>query len=742
MRNPRKKLLITGVSGLLGNNLAHYFKDKYEILGLYNSHPVTIGSICTEKCDISDKDSIRKIISEFNPSITLHCASLTDLDQCEISKELTKKINVLSTRNLIENIKNKDIKLIYISTDAVYDGVKGDFSESDHINPLGYYGLSKYEGELEVAKKENSLIFRTNIFGWNIQDKKSLAEWMLGELKAGRRINCFKDVYFSSIYTLEFARAIDLAIQGNLNGVYNCGASDTCSKYEFALKIADWFGLDKTLINPSSIDEFNFKAKRGKQLTLNVNKLQKALDYKLPTINQCLEAFYKDYRCGLPEKIKQDLSAVYEKPVYITYGRQWIDENDIQAVVNVLRSNRITQGPKVEEFEKSLSEYCGVKYAVAVNSGTSALHLACLTAGIKEGDEVITTPITFVASANCILYCGGKSVFVDINPDTICLDPQELEKYIKNKLKTQSSKFRTQPKAVIPVHFAGLPCDMESIKRIADEYGLLIIEDACHALGAEYRIKGLKVQGLERQELKLNPDDKWIKVGCCKHSDMTVFSFHPVKSITTGEGGAILTNNPEFYEKLLMLRHHGITRDPEKFTNRDLAFSLNPESLILNPNSWYYEMQELGYNYRITDIQCALGISQLKRLNEYIKKRREIADRYNEAFRGLDGVTVPKEPEIARSAYHLYILQINFEKIGKSRHDVVKKLREKGIVTQVHYMPVHLHPYYKERFKYENGDYPLAELYYKRCLSLPLFPKMNDSEVNYVIGQVKDVLEI
>ena len=319
MFNPRKRLLITGVSGLLGNNLACYFRDTHEILGLYNSHPVAISGICTERCDISDEDSIKKIISEFNPSIIIHCASLTDIDQCEINKELTKKINVLSTKNFVRSIKKEDIKLIYISTDAVYDGVKGNFLEDDDINPLSYYGLSKYEGELEVTKKENSLIFRTNIFGWNIQDKKSLAEWMLGELRAGRRINCFEDVYFSSIYTMEFARAINIAIQKDLSGVYNCGASDTCSKYEFAQKIADWFELDKTLINPISIDEFNFRAKRGKQLTLNVNKLQKALGYKLPGIDQCLEAFYKDYRCGLPEKIKKDPLTAYYNPAYLTY---------------------------------------------------------------------------------------------------------------------------------------------------------------------------------------------------------------------------------------------------------------------------------------------------------------------------------------------------------------------------------------------------------------------------------------
>jgi UDP-4-amino-4,6-dideoxy-N-acetyl-beta-L-altrosamine transaminase/dTDP-4-dehydrorhamnose reductase len=712
MKNSREKLLITGISGLLGNNLAYYFRDTYEILGLYNSHPVAISGICTERCDISDEDSIKKIISEFNPSIIIHCASLTDIDQCEMNKELTKKINVLSTKNLVRSIKKENIKLIYISTDAVYDGVKGNFLEDDNINPLSYYGLSKYEGELEVAGKEDSLIFRTNIFGWNIQDKKSLAEWMLGELKANRRINCFKDVYFSSIYTMEFARAIDIAIQKDLSGVYNCGASDTCSKYEFAQKIADWFELDKTLINPISIDEFNFRAKRGKQLTLNVNKLQKALGYKLPGINQCLETFYKDYRCGLPEKIKKDPLTAYEKPACITYGRQWIDENDIQAVVRILRSNRITQGPKIEEFENALSEYCGVKYAVAVNSGTSALHIACLTAGVQEGDEVITSPITFVASANCAVYCGAKPVFGDINLKTYNIIPEEMEK-----------KITAQTKAIIPVHFAGQSCDMEPIYRTVKNKErkfnrkIFIIEDACHALGSLYKNK---------------------LVGSCAFSDMAVMSFHPVKHITTGEGGAILTNNEALYKKLKRLRSHGITSTPEEFIG---VLTHNSKLRTLNSPPWYYEQIDLGYNYRITDIQCALGLSQFKRLDEFRKRRREIVNRYNEAFSGIKSIQIPFESKDCLSSFHLYVLLFNFDDIGVDRAQFMDRLKKEGIQTQVHYIPVHTHPFYRKKFGTDWGDYPNAEKYYQKCLSLPLYPSMSDGDVKKVKDEILKIVK-
>lgn len=703
-------MLITGVSGLLGNNIAYYFKNEYEILGLYNSNPVIISGVCTERCDISNGDSIKKIISEFNPSVIIHSASLTNIDQCEMDRDSTWKVNVLGTKYLVESIQERDVKLIYISTDAVYDGDKGNYSEYDDIIPLNYYGFSKYEGEAEVAKKVNSLIFRTNIFGWNIQDKKSLGEWILGELKVSRNINGFKDAYFSSIYTIEFARVIDIAIRKNLSGVYNCGSSDSCSKYEFARKIADSFGLDRGLISPISIDESKLKVKRGKRLTLNVYKIQEALDYRLPTIEQSIDSFYRDYMCGLPEKIKHDDRTPQQKHTFMPYGRQCIDENDIQAVVRSLRSSRITQGPKVEQFEEALAEYCGAKYAVAVSSGTAALHIACLAAGIIDADEVITSPITFIASANCILYCGGKPIFADIQNDSCNINPAEIK-----------TKINPATKAIIPVHFAGLPCDMEEIKRIANEHGLMIIEDACHALGAEWQ----------------DSAGRWHKVGSCSHSDMTVFSFHPVKHITTGEGGAVVTNSPSLYEKLLLLRNHGITKKPERFICKDWAFSSNAE---VNP--WYYEMQELGFNYRITDMQCALGLSQLKKLDWFISKRREIAGIYNKTFSNTSLIVTLKEPHGRKSAYHLYVIRTDFDKAKKSRSALMNKLKDKGIGTQVHYIPVHLQPYYTNRFNYKEGDYPVAEDYYKKALSLPMFPDMSDENVIKVINSLKDCLNV
>jgi len=394
---------------------------------------------------------------------------------------------------------------------------------------------------------------------------------------------------------------------------------------------------------------------------------------------------------------------------FIPYGKQWLDEEDIRAVIDVLKSDWLTQGPVVNIFEKALAEYCGAKYAVAVSSGTAALHIACLAAGIEVGDEVITSPITFVASANCVLYCGGFPVFADIDIDTYNISTIEIEKKITSKTK-----------AIIPVHFAGLPCDMEEIRKIADDHGLIIIEDACHAFGAEYKANG-----------------ESFKVGSCAHSDMSVFSFHPVKHITTGEGGAILTNNPDIYERLLSLRSHGITRTNKKFVNTSMAFS--PDNVI---NPWYYEMQELGFNYRLTDMQCALGLSQLKKLDGFVDRRRSIAAMYSEAFQNIDFIKIPQEQATKKSSFHLYALQVDFQKTGNSRAAVMNKLKDMGIGTQVHYIPVHLQPYYTNSFKYKEGDYPVAEDYYKKALSLPMFPDMGDVEAARVIDSVKSCLNV
>lgn len=393
----------------------------------------------------------------------------------------------------------------------------------------------------------------------------------------------------------------------------------------------------------------------------------------------------------------------------IPYGRQWIDKDDIQAVVEALKSDWLTQGPKIDEFEKALARYCGSKYAVVVSNGTAALHLACLAAGIKDGDEVITSPITFAASANCAVYCGAHAVFADIDKDTYNINPSEIE-----------GKITSKTKAIIPVHFAGLPCDLEVISKIAQKHGLIVIEDACHALGAEYQVK-----------------DSWVRIGSCRHSDMAVFSFHPVKQITTGEGGAILTNSQKLYEKLTLFRTHGITKNAQRFANKNEAFSNNMGVLTANP--WYYEMQELGFNYRLTDIQCALGLSQLSKLDKFLVKRRAIAAIYSDAFKETAHVKTPLGPKGKKSACHLYVLQIDFERIGKSRAVIMAELMKVGVGTQVHYIPVYTQPFYKKMGFKESG-FPEAEKYYKKALSIPMYACLTEGEQNVVVDSIRSVL--
>ena len=398
----------------------------------------------------------------------------------------------------------------------------------------------------------------------------------------------------------------------------------------------------------------------------------------------------------------------------IPYGRQSIDEDDVQSVIDVLNSTMLTQGPKIAEFESALCDETDADFAVCLNSGTSALHIACLASGVGNGDEVITSPISFVASANCAVYCGARPVFADIYSDTYNISPEEIEK-----------KITSHTKAIIPVHFAGQSCDMDAIRQIVNtaekKYGhkIYVIEDACHALGSLYKKK---------------------KVGSCAFSDMTVMSFHPVKHITTGEGGVVLTNDEGLLKKLRLSRSHGITSDPCEFVNHDLAFRSAPSDSGSTVNPWYYEQIALGYNYRITDIQCALGLSQLKKLARFRKRRREIVNQYNACFKDLGFIQIPFEDSSCDSNFHLYVLLFDFEKMDIERARFMLELQQKGIQTQVHYIPIYLQPFYRKHFGTNPGDCPTAEQYYKNCLSIPLYPAMTDEDIEKVIGTVKNIV--
>jgi perosamine synthetase len=376
----------------------------------------------------------------------------------------------------------------------------------------------------------------------------------------------------------------------------------------------------------------------------------------------------------------------------LPYGRQSVDEQDIQAVVEVLRSDWLTTGPKVAEFEEAFAARVGAKYAVSFSSGTAALHGAAFAAGLKPGDEAITTPMTFAATANCVLYQGATPVFADVSDDTLNIDPEQIVK-----------KISPRTRAILPVDYAGHPAELQRIIELARKHGLIVIEDACHALGAEYN--GRQVGGI---------------------TDMTVFSFHPVKHITTGEGGMVATNDSQLAETLRRFRNHGISSDARQRQST---------------GQWHYEMVLLGLNYRLPDFACALGIQQLKKLDANLARRREIAAWYTKAFREIPGVIPPTVRSNANPAWHLYPIRIDAERLRADRAEIFRALRAENIGVNVHYIPVHLHPYYRDRFGYKGGEFPVVEEAYSRLISLPMFHSMTEQDVNDVIRAVTKVAE-
>ena len=387
---------------------------------------------------------------------------------------------------------------------------------------------------------------------------------------------------------------------------------------------------------------------------------------------------------------------------FLPYSRQFISKDDIKKVISVLKSDFITQGPEIINFEKNLAKYVGAKYAVACATGTAALHISCLSLGINNKSNVLASAVTFVASTNCAEFIGANVDFVDINKKTHCISTEDLERKLKQNKKVD---------LVIVVHLAGYSSDMKKILKLKKKYNFNLIEDSCHALGGKYNES---------------------KVGSCNYSDISTFSFHPVKPITTGEGGMVTTNNKKIYEKLILYRTHGIHKNSKKFTNLALGFDKNKE-----PNRWYYEMTDLGYNYRLTDIQAALGNSQLKRIDEITKRRNQVANYYKKELKNISSLTLPVASKKIYHAYHLFTILLDFKKLKMSKNFFMKKLAENGIGSQVLYIPVFLQPYYKKKYNFDSKNFPNAMHYYDSALSIPIFYDITKKELKKVINTIK-----
>ena len=387
---------------------------------------------------------------------------------------------------------------------------------------------------------------------------------------------------------------------------------------------------------------------------------------------------------------------------FLPYSRQFISKDDIKKVISVLKSDFITQGPEIINFEKNFAKYVGAKYAVACATGTAALHISCLSLGINNKSNVLASAVTFVASTNCAEFIGANVDFVDINKKTHCISTEDLERKLKQNKKVD---------LVIVVHLAGYSSDMKKILKLKKKYNFNLIEDSCHALGGKYNES---------------------KVGSCNYSDISTFSFHPVKPITTGEGGMVTTNNKKIYEKLILYRTHGIHKNSKKFTNLALGFDKNKE-----PNRWYYEMTDLGYNYRLTDIQAALGNSQLKRIDEITKRRNQVANYYKKELKNISSLTLPVASKKIYHAYHLFTILLDFKKLKMSKNFFMKKLAENGIGSQVLYIPVFLQPYYKKKYNFDSKNFPNAMHYYDSALSIPIFYDITKKELKKVINTIK-----
>lgn len=703
----KKSILITGGSGLLAVNWALAIRDQFEVTLLLHNRKISLQKVRVDVASLDTLDECLSIIDKHQPDIVINTAGLTSVEECSANPDLAQQINVDLAKNIAIACNKKFTKLIHISTDHLFSGDDSFNKENNKTHPLNNYAKTKLQGEFKVIENcKNAIVIRTNFFCWGTKYRHSFSDYIVNKLRSNEQVGLFSDVFFTPILVNELSKIALQLVDSNHSGVFNVSSSERLSKYEFGIKLANCFGLDTNLINKISINDKPYLMNRPKDMSLSNDKICKVLNQKVRSIDEQLYEL----------KNQESVNAANQLALgVIPYGRHYIDEDDVQAVVSVLRNGMLTQGPKVLEFEKKVAEYVGVKYTVAVSNGTAALHLASMVLGLGKGDEVITTPNTFVATSNSILYVDACPVFVDIDKKTLNIDINKIEEVINNSKNI---------KAIFPVHFAGMPCDMKAIKELADKYCIEVVEDASHAFGATY-IDGSKV-------------------GNCQYSNMTCFSFHPVKGIAAGEGGMITTNNQEIYYKLTKLRSHGISKGNFEFP----GISGEGNSLINRDEGlengdikrWYYEMQDLGYNYRITDIQCALAISQMNKIDLFLNYRKSIVRRYDEAFRNIKHITPCQVYGRNNSSHHIYVVCIDFEKIGLTRNQFMHKLAEHGVGSQVHYIPVVSQPHY-QAMGYDIKNFPLTQAYYQKTLSIPLYYKLSKKDQGLIITSILSLLK-
>lgn len=691
----KKKILVIGATGLFGLNYINKSELLFDIICNINKKKIINQNKKQVKLNFNNQNSVLKDIRAINPDIILNAAGLTDINYCEKNKNKADSVNFVLVKKLVDISNKLDIKFIQISSDHIFNGNKESlYSEKDKKDPINYYAKTKSKAENYILNySKNKLIIRTNFFGWGTSYRNSFSDYIIKNLSLNKEIYLNNDIFFNPMYLGNLIECINQLIIKNKNGIYNISTDQKISKFSFGKRIAKKFGLNQSLIKKNII----INIKKPKNMALDNSKLKRVIDHKLTKLSYNIKNFKEDF-------VKPFVRNFYE---FHPYGKHHLFDKDIKNVVKVLKSKNLTQGPTIEKFENEFKNYVGSKYAVAVSSCSAGLHLACKAAGLDKSNELLTSPNTFVSSANAGLHCGSKVSFVDIDSITGNISMNLLKNKINKKNKI---------KVVMPVHFGGLPCDMKAISKIIKKRKkIFIIEDAAHALGAKYKDGSI--------------------VGSCKFSDMTVFSFHPVKSIASGEGGMITTNNFEIYKKLKSLRSHGITRSEKTFVNTQNAFNLHQK------NIWYYEMQELGFHYRMTDIQSALGLSQLNSLNKFILKRKKTAEYYDLNLVNLNHTKILQKNQRTKSANHLYILLIDFKKLGISKTKFMERLMYLGIGTQVHYIPVPYHPYFKKNYKIDLKKISASIDYYEKAISIPLYYDLDKKIQNKIIKTLRILLK-
>ena len=678
-----KTIVFTGGSSLLAQSWINHDQSEYNYILALHQRNLDQSTLKTIFLDHDAVDKIAEQLIAVKADIVINCIGLTSVETCEEQPDLAKEINIDITRNITLACKRSKIKLVHISTDHLFDGSTAFAHEQTQLRPLNTYGKTKAGGEQAVLNNDSdALIIRTNFFGWGPSYKTSFSDKILNSLSAGKKADLFDDVYYTPISVSTLRKQVMDLVEHKASGLFNVCSNERISKFEFGLLIAKTFGYSTQLVQPISINNLPQLTARPKDMSLSNHKLCALLNTSIPSLEQQIN------------ELKQEGETKKERLV-IPYGRQDISQDDINSVVDVLRSDFITQGPTIQKFERKVADYCGANHAYACNSATSALHIACLALGVGKGDLVWTSPISFVASSNCALYCNADVDFVDIDAKSYNMSPAALEK----KLKQAKAKGRL-PKVVIPVHLSGQSCEMDKIHALSKEYDFKIIEDASHAIGATYKGK---------------------PVGNCAFSDIAVFSFHPVKIITTCEGGMCLTNDSHLSNLLGRYRSHGITRQASEMSKA-------PDG------PWYYEQLNLGLNYRMNDVQAALGLSQMERLDQFIEKRRAIAKRYDELLKDSI-VDTPQQHLDTNSSWHLYIIRLKKNK-NITHRQLFEQFRAAGVLVNIHYIPIYRQPYY-QNLGFTTQGFEEAEKYYEEAISIPIFPGLTMEEQEKVVALIK-----